>query len=223
MKSSASTQFFRGTLAALDVAYLHPRFCRYVDFQDSTGDVVHRYLTEGSSEKLVMRDLPILSVREIFATSGGEATMKPLEGTLVVDFSQFLSGPSASLRLADLGARVVKIERPDGGDLCRQLYISSVDVDGDSTLFHSINRNKESFTADLKKPEDRDLVWTLLQKADVAIQNFRPGSWKSWGSTIRLSPRAIRASCTGRSADTAKKVHGAISQDKICWCSHSLD
>ncbi len=57
MKSSASTQFFRGTLAALDVAYLHPRFCRYVDFQDSTGDVVHRYLTEGSSEKLVMRDL----------------------------------------------------------------------------------------------------------------------------------------------------------------------
>src|SRR5258707_6687364 len=101
--------------------------------------------------------------------------MKPLEGLLVVDFSQFLAGTSASLRLADLGARVVKIERPNGGDLCRQLYIASVDVDGDSTLFHSINRNKESFAADLKNPEDQTQVWTILHQADVMIQNFRPG------------------------------------------------
>ena len=74
--------------------------------------------------------------------------MKPLEGLLVIDFSQFLSGPSASLRLADLGARVIKIERPGVGDLCRQLYISNLKLDGDSTLFHSINRNKESLAAD---------------------------------------------------------------------------
>jgi CoA:oxalate CoA-transferase len=127
--------------------------------------------------------------------------MKPLEGTLVVDFSQFLSGPPASLRLADLGAGVVKIERPDGGDLCRQLYISSVDVDGDSTLFHSINRNKESFTADLKKPEDRDLVWTLLQKADVAIQNFRPGVVEKLGfdyATVSArNPRIVYGEISG--------------------------
>lgn len=71
----------------------------------------------------------------------------PLEGLIVLDFSQFLAGPLAALRLADLGARVIKIERPDGGDACRQLYISNLELDGDSTLFHSINRNKQSFSA----------------------------------------------------------------------------
>jgi crotonobetainyl-CoA:carnitine CoA-transferase CaiB-like acyl-CoA transferase len=81
--------------------------------------------------------------------------MRPLEGRLVLDFSQFLSGPSASLRLADLGARVIKTERPGKGDLCRELYISNLAFDGDSTLFHSINRNKQSFAADLKSAEDR--------------------------------------------------------------------
>ena len=90
--------------------------------------------------------------------------MKPLDGLFVVDLSQFLSGPSASLRLADLGARVVKVERPDGGDLCRQLYISDLKLDGESTLFHSINRNKESFAADLKNPKDCRRLWTLLEQ-----------------------------------------------------------
>ena len=84
--------------------------------------------------------------------------MKPLEGIRVLDFSQFLAGPSAALRLADLGARVIKIERPIVGDLCRQLYISNVELDGDSTLFHSINRNKQSFAADLKNPTELAVV-----------------------------------------------------------------
>jgi CoA:oxalate CoA-transferase len=127
--------------------------------------------------------------------------MRPLAGLLVIDFSQFLSGPSASLRLADLGARVVKVERPDGGDLCRQLYISSVDVDGDSTLFHSINRNKESFAADLKNPEDRARVWALLQQADVAIQNFRPGVVEKLGfdyaTVSERNPRIVYGEITG--------------------------
>lgn len=74
----------------------------------------------------------------------------PLDGVLVLDMSQFLSGPSAALRLADLGARVIKIERPGSGDICRHLYLTDTDVGGDSTLFHAINRNKESFGADLK-------------------------------------------------------------------------
>ena len=72
---------------------------------------------------------------------------RPLEGMLVVDFSQFLSGPAASLRLADLGARVIKIERAGTGDICRTLYVSNVVLDGESTVFHAINRNKESFAA----------------------------------------------------------------------------
>src|SRR5579862_7969495 len=101
--------------------------------------------------------------------------MRPLEGILVLDFSQFLAGPWAALRLADLGARVIKIERPHTGDLCRQLYISNLQLDGDSTLFHSINRNKESFAADLKVEGDRQIVRGLVAQADVLIQNFRPG------------------------------------------------
>ena len=62
--------------------------------------------------------------------------MKLLEDILVVDFSQFLSGPSAGLRLADLGARVIKIERSGVGDICRELYVSDVMLEGESTIFH---------------------------------------------------------------------------------------
>ncbi len=127
--------------------------------------------------------------------------MKPLEGLFVVDFSQFLSGPSASLRLADLGARVVKIERPGCGDLCRALYISNLELDGDSTLFHSINRNKESFAADLKNADDRARVVQLLRQADVMIQNFRPGVIEKLGldydSVRRLNPRLVYGEITG--------------------------
>src|SRR5689334_6162858 len=104
-----------------------------------------------------------------------DVTTRPLDGLLVLDFSQFLAGPYCALRLADLGARVIKIERPDGGDLCRRLYISNLELDGDSTLFHSINRNKQSYAADLKKPDDMERVKKLIEKADVFIQNFRPG------------------------------------------------
>ena len=68
----------------------------------------------------------------------------PLDGLVVVDMSQFLSGPYCSLRLLDLGARVIKVERPDGGDLSRHLYLSDTEIGGDSTIFHAINRAKES-------------------------------------------------------------------------------
>jgi CoA:oxalate CoA-transferase len=127
--------------------------------------------------------------------------MKPLEGLLVIDLSQFLAGPSASLRLADLGARVIKIERPGTGDLCRQLYISNLSLDGDSTLFHSINRNKQSFAADLKNPADLAQVRTLLTRADVMIQNFRPGVIEKIGlgyEAVRaLNPRIVYGEVTG--------------------------
>ncbi len=99
----------------------------------------------------------------------------PLEGILVVDFSQFLSGPLCSLRLADLGARVIKIERPGQGDLCRTLYLSDTEIGGTNSLFHAINRNKESFTADLRDEGDRAMLRGLVTRADVVLQNFRPG------------------------------------------------
>lgn len=127
--------------------------------------------------------------------------MKPLEGLLVIDFSQFLAGPSAALRLADLGARVIKIERPDRGDLCRELYISNLALDGDSTLFHSINRHKESFAADLKSAADRELVHKLLLQADVMIQNFRPGVIDKLGfgyhAVTQKNPKLVYGEITG--------------------------
>jgi CoA:oxalate CoA-transferase len=107
--------------------------------------------------------------------------MRPLEDYLVIDFSQFLSGPSASLRLADMGARVIKIERLGVGDICRTLYTSNLIMNGESSVFHAINRNKESFEVDLKSDEDCEMVRELLKKADVMIHNFRPGVMKRLG------------------------------------------
>ena len=102
-------------------------------------------------------------------------TDRPLNGLTILDFSQFLSGPVCTLKLADLGARVIKVERPNIGDLCRYIYLTDTELDGDNTLFHAINRNKESIEADLRDESDRQKLFKLLKKADVMIQNFRPG------------------------------------------------
>ncbi|MGA8216149.1 MAG: CaiB/BaiF CoA-transferase family protein [Candidatus Sulfotelmatobacter sp.] len=106
---------------------------------------------------------------------------RPLHGILVLDFSQFLSGSLATLRLADMGARVIKIERPGAGDLGRTIYLSDTDVHGENTLFHAINRNKESYAADLKDPSDLNKLRQLITRADVMVQNFRPGVMERLG------------------------------------------
>lgn len=125
----------------------------------------------------------------------------PLSGLTVIDLSQFLSGPYASLRLMDLGARVIKIERPGTGDIARTLYMSDTDIGGDSTLFHAINRNKESLALDLKSPEDLVVLHKLILKADVLIQNFRPGVIERLGldyeSVKAINPTLIYASISG--------------------------
>jgi CoA:oxalate CoA-transferase len=128
-------------------------------------------------------------------------TSLPLDGVLVVDLCQFLSGPYASLRLQDLGARVIKIERPDGGDLSRRLYLSDTEIGGDSTIFHAINRSKESLALDLKNPDDIAALRKLLGRADVMLQNFRPGVIERLGldyqSVKALNPGIVYASITG--------------------------
>ncbi|MCP8937598.1 CoA transferase [Alsobacter sp. SYSU M60028] len=131
--------------------------------------------------------------------------MRPLEGLLVLDLSQFLSGPSAALRLADLGAEVIKVERPGQGDLCRHLYISNLELDGDSTLFHTINRNKRSYACDLKNPDHVARLKRLIGRADVLIQNFRPGVIDRLGlgydEVSRINPRIVYGSVTGYGPD----------------------
>lgn len=125
----------------------------------------------------------------------------PLTGLKVLEFSQYLSGPSAGLRLADLGASVVKIERPKGGDACRQLAIKNMWAGDSSLLFHTINRNKESFAADLKNPDDLAWVKKLIAEADVLTHNFRPGVMEKAGldyAVVKsINPKIIYAEITG--------------------------
>ena len=127
--------------------------------------------------------------------------MNLLEDIVVIDFSQFLSGPSASLRLADMGAQVIKIEKPGTGDICRQLYVSDVMIEGESTIFHAINRNKQSYAADLKDADDLEKVKSLVEKADVVLHNFRPGVMQRLGldyETVKsINPTVIYAEVSG--------------------------
>lgn len=129
----------------------------------------------------------------------------PLSGLLVLDLSQFLSGPSAALRLGDLGARVIKVERPDGGDLTRRLYLSDTDIGGDSTLFHAINRGKESLALDFRDPADRAALLRLVARADVAVLNFRPGVAErlglGWDDLRAVNPRLVYGAISGWGED----------------------
>jgi CoA:oxalate CoA-transferase len=125
----------------------------------------------------------------------------PLEGIVVLDFSQYYAGPSACLRLADLGARVIKIERPGTGEQNRQLRLKNLEIEGDSLLFHVLNRNKESYGADLKDAGDLARVRKLVAQADVLVQNFRPGVMDRLGlgdQQVRdINPRIVYASISG--------------------------
>ncbi|MGH9583624.1 MAG: CaiB/BaiF CoA transferase family protein, partial [Bryobacteraceae bacterium] len=106
------------------------------------------------------------------------------------------------------------------GDLCRELYISNLALDGDSTLFHSINRNKQSFTADLKNAADRERVKSLLSSADVMIQNFRPGVMQKLGldykSIQEINPRLVYGEITGYG--TAGPWREKPGQDLLVQC-----
>jgi CoA:oxalate CoA-transferase len=127
--------------------------------------------------------------------------IKPLSGITVLDFSQFLAGPVAAMRLADLGARVIKIERPHGGDIGRTLAFAGRSADGETISFHAMNRNKDGITADLKNSEDLARVKELVKKADVIIQNFRPGVMERIGldyeSARELNPGIVYGSASG--------------------------
>ncbi len=131
--------------------------------------------------------------------------MQLLQDIIVLDFSQFLSGPSAALRLADMGAQVIKIEKPDTGDICRYLYVSDVMMEGESTIFHAINRNKQSYAADLKQPEDLEKIKRLIARADVMMHNFRPGVMERIGldyeTVKRINPSIVYAEVNGYGAE----------------------
>jgi crotonobetainyl-CoA:carnitine CoA-transferase CaiB-like acyl-CoA transferase len=123
----------------------------------------------------------------------------PLCGLTVVDFTRVLSGPYCTMLLADMGARVIKIEQPRHGDDTRAW--GPPFVNGESAYFLSINRNKESLTLDLKHPASRKALDALLQRADVAVENFRPGTMERLGlgydDVHRRFPQIVYCSISG--------------------------
>lgn len=129
----------------------------------------------------------------------------PLEGLRVLDFSQFLAGPYAALKLADMGADVVKVERIGTGDLSRHLYLTDTRIGGESTIFHAINRNKRSVAVDMKSDIDRAAIRDLVRGADVVLQNFRPGVMDRLGfgyEAVRaINPKVVYGSVTGYGTD----------------------
>jgi crotonobetainyl-CoA:carnitine CoA-transferase CaiB-like acyl-CoA transferase len=126
-----------------------------------------------------------------------------LNDLVVVDLTRALAGPHAAMMLADLGARVIKIESPNGGDDSRSWGPPFVGPDGDqqSTYFMSCNRNKESVTADLKSAEGKELLTRLVERADVLMENFRAGVLDRLGFSVQrlheINPRLVVLSITG--------------------------
>ncbi|HET9794195.1 MAG TPA: CoA transferase [Thermoanaerobaculia bacterium] len=124
----------------------------------------------------------------------------PLEGVLVLDLSRVLAGPYCTMTLADLGARVIKVEHPVGGDITRG-WGPPYSPEGDSAYYQSINRNKESIVLDLASGAGRRSVEILASRADVLIENFPPGGLARLGLSLeRLraeNPRLVTASITG--------------------------
>ncbi len=123
--------------------------------------------------------------------------MQPLSGLLVLDFTTLLPGPLAALMLVEAGAEVIKIERPEGEDMRRFLP----DWDGDSAAFALLNRGKKNLTLDLKSDADRAMLVPLLERADILIEQFRPGVMARLGldyeSVRKINPRVVYCSISG--------------------------
>jgi alpha-methylacyl-CoA racemase len=123
--------------------------------------------------------------------------MQPLSGLLVLDFTTLLPGPLAMLLLAEAGAEVIKIERPGGEDMRHY----EPRFDGESAMFTLLNRGKKSLVLDLKREADRDKLKPLIARADILVEQFRPGVMARLGlgyEAVRaINPKLIYCSITG--------------------------
>lgn len=134
----------------------------------------------------------------------------PLSGLLVADFSRVLAGPYCTMLLADLGANVIKVESPGGDDT--RSWMPPVTEDGVSTYYLAINRNKRSVALDLKDDGDRALAQELARRADVLVQNFKPGGLARFGldyaAVSAVNPSIIYASISGFGSGGGKDLPG---------------
>src|SRR5580765_7879641 len=145
--------------------------------------------------------------------------MTPLNNITVVALEQAVAAPFATRQLADLGARVIKIERPDGGDFARSYDAT---VKGLSSYFVWLNRSKESLTLDLKRPAGRDVLERLLQRADVFVQNLAPGAAERLGTAAadlrERHPRLVAATISGYGTSgpyAQKKAYDLLVQSEV--------
>ncbi|MGA8755969.1 MAG: CaiB/BaiF CoA-transferase family protein [Stellaceae bacterium] len=126
------------------------------------------------------------------------AQQGPLAGIIIVDLSRILAGPYCTLLMAELGARVIKVEPPGQGDDARHYGPFR---NGKSAYFSSVNRGKESISLDLKSPDGRDVFERLLDKADALVENFRPGTMEKlgygWENLHPRYPRLVYAAASG--------------------------
>lgn len=132
----------------------------------------------------------------------GSEPRGPLAGLLVADFSRILAGPYSTMLLADLGAEVVKVEGPGGDDTRTwQPPVRTVDGQGVATYYLGVNRNKRSVALDLKDPDDRVLATELARRADVLVENFKPGGLARFGldyeAVASVNPGVVYASISG--------------------------
>jgi crotonobetainyl-CoA:carnitine CoA-transferase CaiB-like acyl-CoA transferase len=124
-----------------------------------------------------------------------------LEGLRVLDGSQMMAGPLCCIRLGDLGAEVLKIEPPGTGDWTRAHGFANAAIEGETTAWLGLNRNKKSVTINLKNPEGREVFYDLVRKSDVYIQNYRVGTAERLGAGYEhlseINPRLVYASISG--------------------------
>ncbi len=150
--------------------------------------------------------------------------MGPLHGIHVLDLSRVLSGPFAVQQLVDLGARAWKIEEKQKGDDTRGF--GPPFIEGESTYFMSVNRGKESVALDLKDPRGKELVRALAAKADVVIENFRPGTAERLGiglaSLREAHPRLVTCAISGYGADGDPEFAGRPGYDAIIQAASGL-
>lgn len=122
----------------------------------------------------------------------------PLSGIRVLDFTRYQQGPFATVMLADMGAEVIKVEEPRGGDFGRRMWRQP---DGFSGFFESLDRGKQSVCIDLRNPAGRDAALRLAETCDIVVENFRPGTMEAWGLGYEVfrehNPRIIYAQATG--------------------------
>ena len=122
----------------------------------------------------------------------------PLAGIRILDFTRYQQGPFATVMLADMGAEVIKVEDPSGGDFGRRMW---KEKDGFTAFFESLDRGKKSVCIDLRKPAGRDVALKLAESCDVVVENFRPGTMEAWGLGYEQfrerNPRIIFAEATG--------------------------